>query len=126
MDLTTILTQVVLVDVAEEVLILLCEDVSVVEMVIKDVLIEGVQLFNSILSDSKRIIVKDRLFWVIYHLSLHVLREGVVAFSLGKYVHLLGDDLDVFDVLERKDEHDNEVGHDTEDANTKLNDNLAI
>jgi hypothetical protein len=107
------LAQVILVDTSEEVLIVLSEDISIMEVVFQNLLIKTIKLFNSVLGHDEAVFIENGLLRVVNHLSLHVLGEGVVRFGLGKYIHLLGDDLNVIDVLNRENIHDNKVGHNT-------------
>lgn len=78
LDFPWVTAQVLLVDVLEEALVLVGKDVSVVEVVLKDVLVEAVELLYGVLRDREAVIVEDLLRLVVDHLPLHILGEGVV------------------------------------------------
>lgn len=68
-------------------------------MVLKDPLVETVELIDCVFGYCEAVLIKNRLAWIVDHLSLNVLGEGIVRLSLSKHIHLFSDDLDVVDVL---------------------------
>lgn len=98
MDLVGFLAEVLLIYAPEKVLVVRIQNVPVLEMVLNDKLVKTVELLNSIFSNSETVLIKDRLIFIVDHLSLNILRKREVRFSLCEDVHLLCDDLDVVDV----------------------------